>query len=164
MKFPVLFFWNQNVHCRVHNSLPLYTILSQTNPVTTHTPYSFDIHLNIIISCTSLFPLPFTFLPTDIAYAFIISAIRATCPAHFILLYLNAVITFMKRKLWSSLLCNFFIFLLASRFLQLSGIIVYRPTFILIPQQVASFTVQTSLHLSTPTYSSLMLCTLCTCD
>jgi hypothetical protein len=80
--------WNPNVHYRVHNSTPLVHILSQTNPVyTTHPIYL----RSIVIQCThlclglpcGLFPSGF---PTNILHAFLFYSIRATCPAHLVLL------------------------------------------------------------------------------
>jgi hypothetical protein len=89
-------------------ALQLYTILSQTNQVSTHTQYSFEIHFNIMFSCTSVFPrcpLPFSFLRTKTVHACIISAIRATYNAHLILLHLKAVITFVKSSNYQARYC-----------------------------------------------------------
>jgi hypothetical protein len=44
--------WNRKVHSRFHNSQPLASTLSQTNPVHILLPYFFEIHLNIILPST----------------------------------------------------------------------------------------------------------------
>jgi hypothetical protein len=44
--------WNPEVHYRVHNSLPMDTILSKMNPVHTLTSYFHKDHFNIIIPST----------------------------------------------------------------------------------------------------------------
>jgi hypothetical protein len=56
--------WSRNVsplrnprdHNRVHNTSPLIPLLSQTNPVHSPPPYFFNIHLNVIFTCTPKFP------------------------------------------------------------------------------------------------------------
>ena len=77
--------WNPKVHYRTHKRPPPVPILGQPNPV--HIPTS---HRSILISThlrlglpSGLFPSGF---PTKTLYAPLSSPIRATCPAHLILL------------------------------------------------------------------------------
>jgi hypothetical protein len=80
---------HSKVHYRVHNSPPLVPILSYMNPV-----HTFPLYFPKIYSCTTSSHLRLGppsglyssgFL-TQILYAFVISAISATCPTHHILL------------------------------------------------------------------------------
>jgi hypothetical protein len=86
-KFPAIL-RNPKVHHRVHKSPSLVPILSQFDPVHTIPTYLSKIQFNIVYPPTSwfssgLFPSDFR---TNILYSFLVSPIRATCPAHLILI------------------------------------------------------------------------------
>jgi hypothetical protein len=83
-EFPSIL-WNLKVRYRVHKSPPLVHIMSQMNPINTIPLRSISIlftHLHIGLP-SGLFPSGF---PTNILYVFFFSIIRATCPAHLILI------------------------------------------------------------------------------
>jgi hypothetical protein len=93
---------NTKVHYRVHNRQSMFPILSQMHAVHTFPSYLSKIHSNITLPGlpSGLFISVF---PTYILYAFLISPIRATCPAHLIHLDLITLILLGELyKLWSS--------------------------------------------------------------
>jgi hypothetical protein len=99
--------WNPKVHYRIHNSPPPVPILSHINPV--HAPHLTSWRSILILSSHLRLGLPSGLLPsglpTKTLYAPLPSPIRATCPAHLILLDLITRIIFgdQNRSLSSSL-------------------------------------------------------------
>ena len=87
---PIL--WNQKVHYHTHKRQPSVPIMSQLHPVPTITSHFLKIHLNIILPSTSWSPqwsLSLSGFPTKTLCKSLPSSIRATCPAHLILLDFN---------------------------------------------------------------------------
>jgi hypothetical protein len=76
---------NPKVHYHVHKSPPLVPILSHINPIHTIPSYFSKIHNSIVLHLR--LGLPPCGFPTNVLYAFLLSRIRAACPAHLILLY-----------------------------------------------------------------------------
>jgi len=80
--------WNPKVHYRIHKCPPPVPILSQLDPV--HTPHHTSWRSTLILSSHLRLGLPRGLLPsgfpTKTLYVSLLSSIRATCPAHPILL------------------------------------------------------------------------------
>ena len=99
---------NPLVHYRTHKRPPPVSILGQPNPVHIPTSHLLEIHPNIIHPCTPMSPqwsLSLRFPHQDPIHP-LSSPIRATCPAHLILLDFITRTILGEYKSFSSSLCN----------------------------------------------------------
>ena len=100
---------NPKVHYRNHKRPPPVSILGQPNPVPIHTSHLLEIRSNIIHPSTPRSPQwsPSLRFPTKILHTPLSSPVRATCPAHLILLnFIPRTILGEEYKSFSSLLRN----------------------------------------------------------
>ena len=100
---------NPNVHYRTHKRPPPVPILGQTNPIHIPTSHLLEIHPNIIHPSTprSAHWSPSLRFPHQDPIYPLSLPIRATCPAHLILLdFITRTILGKEYKSFSSSLCN----------------------------------------------------------
>ena len=100
---------NPKVHYRTHNHPPHVSILGQPNPVHIPTSHLLEIHPNVIHPSTPRPPhwAPSLRFPHQDPIHPLSSPIRATCPAHLILIdFITRTILGEEYKSFSSSLCN----------------------------------------------------------
>ena len=100
---------NPKVHYRTHKRPPPVSILGQLNPVHIHTSHLLEIQSNIIHPSTPRSPQwsPSLRFPQQDPIHPLSSSIRATCPAHLILLdFITRTILGEEYKSFSSSLCD----------------------------------------------------------
>jgi len=100
---------NPKVHYRTHKRPPPVSILGQPSPVHIPTSHLLEIHSNIIYPSTTRSPqwAPSLRFPHQHPIHTLSSPIRATCPAHLILLdFITRTMLGERYKSFSSSLCN----------------------------------------------------------